>query len=45
MKLDVDSRFNLKEIDKMATIDTSIFRDKTFKDCMPDHVKIVKNLK
>jgi len=45
MKIDVDSRFNTKELDKMGKIDDSLFRDKTFKEIMPDAVSVVKNLK
>lgn len=38
MKIDVDAKFNLKEIDKMAKIDSEMFKDKTFKDIMPDNI-------
>ena len=45
MKIDVDSKFNLKEMEKMSKIDPEMFRDKTFRECMPDHVKMMKELK
>jgi len=43
--IDYDSRFNFKQIDKLAKIDHEIFRDKMYKEIMPDAMNILKKLK
>jgi hypothetical protein len=45
MKIDIDAKFNLKEMDQMCKIDANMFKDKTFKDIMPDNISIMKKLK
>jgi hypothetical protein len=45
MKIDIDTKFNLKEMEKMARIDPNMFKNKTLKDITPDSVSIMKKLK
>jgi hypothetical protein len=45
MKIDIDSRLNLREIEKMSEIDANMLKDKTFKDIVPNYASMVKGIK